>query len=131
MMTIHTERGDLALRVLTSPHDLNAHGTVFGGAMLSYFDIAGAAYAMEKTRSKVVLASVKNSSFLKPTYKDEMITFYATTQKVGRSSITVKLEAWRSNPSDGGLEDDLAASAEMVYVAINDKMRPHRIKKSD
>lgn len=129
MMTVHANRGELALRVLTTPNDLNPHGTVFGGAMLSYFDIAGAAYAMEKSSSKVLLASVKDSSFLKPTYQDELISFYATTEKVGRTSITVKIEAWRSRPSTGGQDEDLAANATLVYVAIGSDMRPQPIKR--
>ena len=126
-MKKQTPHGTIALRVLTTPRDLNPHGTVFGGAMLAYFDIAGAAYAMKNCGNKVVLASVKEAVFFKPTYQDEQITFYAQTARIGKTSITVDLEAWRLRPETED-EPDVVAKATLVFVAVGKDLRPTPIK---
>ena len=127
---MHTQqqgRGEVALKVLMTPNDLNHHGTVFGGAMLSYFDIAASGYAMEQVGSQVVLASQKDSAFLLPVFANEYVVFYARTQKTGRTSITVTVEAWRSRPWEG-TDEDLVATATLVMVAVNADLRPQPIR---
>lgn len=128
--TEHTSRGEIALKVLITPNDLNHHGTVFGGAILAYFDLAASGYAMEQVGHKVVLVSMNKSSFLMPVFANEYITFYAKTIKRGNSSLTVGLEAWRSTPSSGTLSAERVATAEIVMVAVGDDLRPRPIKES-
>jgi len=126
--TKHTNRGEIALKVLITPNDLNHHGTVFGGAILAYFDLAASGYAMEQVGHKVVLVSVKNSAFLAPVFANEYITFYAKTEQRGRTSITINLEAWRSKPSAGVRDADKIATATIAMVAVGDDLRPRPIK---
>lgn len=126
--TEHLDRGEIALKVLITPNDLNHHGTVFGGAILAYFDLAASGYAMEQVGYKVVLVSVANSSFLAPVFPNEYITFYAKTVKRGNTSITMDLEAWRSKPSTGSRDADKIATATITMVAVGDDLRPRQIK---
>lgn len=126
--TKHTDRGEIALKVLITPNDLNHHGTVFGGAILAYFDLAASGYAMEQVGHKVVLVSVKDSAFLAPVFANEYITFYAKTEHRGRTSITITLEAWRSKPSEGNRNGDKIATATIAMVAVGDDLRPRPIK---
>lgn len=127
--TEHTSRGEIALKVLITPNDLNHHGTVFGGAILAYFDLAASGYAMEQVGHKVVLVSMNKSGFLAPVFANEYLTFYAKTVKRGNSSLTAALEAWRSKPSSGSRTGDLVATAEITMVAVGDDLRPRPIKK--
>ena len=122
--TQHQSRGEIALKVLITPGDLNHHGTVFGGAILSYFDLAASGYAMEQVGYKVVLVSMNKSSFIKPVFANEYLTFYAKTFNRGNTSLTVELEAWRSQPSNGSRQGDLVATAEITMVAVGDDLRP-------
>ncbi len=126
--TKYTERGEIALKVLITPNDLNHHGTVFGGAILSYFDLAASGYAMEQVGHKVVLVSVKDSGFLAPVFANEYLTFYAKTVKRGKTSITSSIEAWRNTPASGDKHADLIATATMVMVAVGDDLKPLPIK---
>ena len=126
--TKHTDRGEIALKVLITPNDLNHHGTVFGGAILSYFDLAASGYAMEQVGHKVVLVSMKNSAFLAPVFANEYLTFYAKTSKRGNTSLTAELEAWRSNPSSGSRDAERVAIAEITMVAVGDDLRPRQIR---
>ncbi len=129
--TKHKDRGEIALKVLITPNYLNHHGTVFGGAILAYFDLAASGYAMEQVGHKVVLVSVKDSAFLAPVFPNEYITFYAKTEKRGNTSITMSLEAWRSKPSEGHREADKIATATITMVAVGDDLRPRAIKQVD
>ena len=122
--TEHQARGEIALKVLITPNDLNHHGTVFGGAILAYFDLAASGYVMEQVGHKVVLVSMNHSSFIKPVFANEYLTFYAKTIKCGNTSLTTELEAWRSQPSSGLKQGDMVATAEITMVAVGDDLRP-------
>ena len=123
--TPHTPKGKVALQVIVMPRDLNHLGTLFGGTMLAYFDQAGALCAMERCRSSVVLAGMNNSRFIMPAFVNDQLTIYAQILKVGSTSMVVGLEAFRSHAPTGTME--LAATAEMVYVAIGPDLKPHPV----
>ena len=117
--------GQIALKVLVTPHDLNHHGTMFGGAILSYFDIAGSNFAMAQVKGKVVQAGVKDAAFMQAIYENECLTFFARVLKIGRTSITIDAEAWRNRPaSETPYEEDLVARSEITYVKVDKSLRP-------
>ncbi len=81
-----------AIRVTMMPRDTNAHGTIFGGVILSYIDIAGGIEAVRHTgHERFVTVAMKEVVFHEPVFVGDLVSFYAETLKVGNTSITVKV----------------------------------------
>ena len=118
----------LALQVLVMPADLNNHGSLFGGTMLSYLDQAGAIIAANHAQQPIVLASVKNADFLLPCYSGDQIQFWGKITKVGRTSMTVTIEASRKSIVDPEEETELSTTAELVYVAVDENKKPTKVE---
>ena len=101
------------------PRDTNAHGTVFGGVILSYIDVAGGVEAVRHTKhDRFVTIAMKEVIFHEPVYMGDLVSFYANTTKVGKTSITIHVvvEAERFNSPGQTVK---VTEAEVVYVAIN------------
>lgn len=114
-----TER-DIAIRVMMLPKDTNPMGTVFGGVILSYLDLAGGFEANKHTRHRVVTKAMREVEFVAPVHLGDTVTFYTRTARKGRTSVTVDVEvdAERSGPG-GNREVVRVTSATIVYVAID------------
>ena len=120
---------DAAIRLTMMPRDTNAHGTVFGGVILSYIDVAGAVEAVRKTKhDRFVTVAMKEIIFHEPVFMGDLVSFYAETTKIGNTSIGVSVivEAERfSNPG----QVVKVTEAEVVYVAINREREKVKIGK--
>ena len=81
---------DAAIRLTMMPRDTNAHGTVFGGIILSYIDVAGGVESIRHTKhNRFVTVAMKEVIFHQPVYIGDLVSFYARTLKVGNTSITI------------------------------------------
>src|SRR3954462_965717 len=81
-----------AIRLTMMPRDTNAHGTIFGGVILSYIDVAGGVEAVRHTgHDRFVTVAMKEIIFHEPVFVGDLVSFYATTTKVGNTSITIKV----------------------------------------
>ena len=110
---------DAAIRLTMMPRDTNAHGTVFGGIILSYIDVAGSVGAGRHTKhDRFVTVAMKEVIFHETVFMGDLVSFYADTLKVGRTSITihVTVEAERFGSQGHKVK---VTEAEVVYVAIN------------
>src|ERR1044072_2571921 len=85
---------ELALRTIAMPVFANAHGDVFGGWLLSQMDLAGSAVAVRRANGRVVTVAITAMSFQRPVFVGDEVSCYAKIVKVGRTSITVKVEAF-------------------------------------
>ncbi|HEY9776721.1 MAG TPA: acyl-CoA thioesterase [Planktothrix sp.] len=112
---------DPAIRVVLLPKDTNRHGTIFGGIILSYIDLAGAVEVTKHTRQRIVTVSVEKVVFKEPVMVGEVVSFYTSTTRIGNSSISVHVdvEAMR-----GGVEEAHVTSADLTYVCVDDNGRP-------
>lgn len=121
-----------ALRVLMLPKDTNAFGTIFGGVILSYLDLAGAVEARRHRNAKFVTVAMQKVEFHQPVYVGDIVSFYTETRRIGTSSITVgvRVEAIRT-----GLEHPAervhVTEAEIVYVAVDDDRNKVQILEED
>ena len=106
------------LRVVPMPADLNQNGDVFGGWVMAQVDVAGAIPAMRLARGRVATVSVNSFLFKQPVSVGDIVSLYAEIERVGRTSITVKVEVYAernySNPIIVKVTE-----AELTYVAIN------------
>ncbi len=110
---------EVAIRLTMMPRDTNAHGTVFGGIILSYIDISGGVEAVRHTgHDRFVTVAMKEVIFHEPVFIGDLVSFYAETIKVGNTSITVKIlvEAERVGSHGQAVK---VTEAEVTYVAIN------------
>jgi acyl-CoA thioesterase YciA len=111
---------DPAIRITLLPRDTNSQGTVFGGIILSYIDMAGAIEAHRRTRmQRFVTVAMREVVFHKPVLVGDLVSFYAETVKIGNTSITVRVvvEAERIGVSQDRI---LVTDAEVVYVAVDE-----------
>ncbi|HEY9897647.1 MAG TPA: acyl-CoA thioesterase [Pantanalinema sp.] len=109
-----------AIRVMLMPKDTNAFGTIFGGVILSYIDIAGAIEARRHTRHRVVTVAMREVVFHQPVYVGDNVSFYTSLVKTGKTSITVKVTVEAQRVSDPSVTVKVT-EAETVFVAIDDE----------
>ncbi|MGV3278112.1 acyl-CoA thioesterase [Rickettsiales bacterium LUAb2] len=112
------EKGELAIRVLTMPTDVNLNGNIFGGWIFSQMDLAGAVVASKLTKSKLVSIAVNNMKFIKPILLGDVVSIYVNFIKKGNTSITYQINVYSNNRCHEDME--LAVVAEFVYVKIDD-----------
>ncbi|MGI9069144.1 MAG: acyl-CoA thioesterase [Pyrinomonadaceae bacterium] len=110
---------DPAIRITLLPRDTNSAGTIFGGVILSYIDMAGAIEAHRHTRmERFVTVAMREVIFHKPVFVGDLVSFYAETLRIGTTSITVRVivEAERMGLST---ERVRVTEAEVIYVAVD------------
>jgi acyl-CoA thioesterase YciA len=112
-----------AIRVMMMPRDTNAHGTIFGGVLLSYIDQAGAVAARRRTPHKFVTVAMDGVEFKQPVYVGDVLSFFARVTKVGRTSMTIHVEVVAERFTDPTSVVPVTA-ANLVYVAVDDAGKP-------
>lgn len=111
-----------ALRTIAMPEDTNAEGDIFGGWLLSQMDLSGASVATRRADARVVTVGIESMTFHKPVFVGDELSCYASVEKIGRTSLTVDVEAWvRRSRRD---EYILVTEGVFSYVAIDDERNP-------
>ncbi|NOZ61752.1 MAG: acyl-CoA thioesterase [Calditrichaeota bacterium] len=105
------------------PRDTNRYGTVFGGVILSYLDIAGALEARKTAPLNYVTVAMNKVEFLQPVFVGDQVSFYTKTVRVGRTSITIEVIVEASR-YDNPAEIVQVTSAEIIYVAVDENREP-------
>jgi len=114
-----SKRRNPAIRLTMMPRDTNHHGTIFGGIVLSYIDIAGGVEAVRHTgHDRFVTVAMKEVIFHEPVFIGDLVSFYAETQKVGNTSITIRVVVEAERFGTRG-QIVRVTDAEVVFVAIN------------
>jgi len=110
------------------PTDTNPHGDIFGGWLVSQMDLAGSAAATRRAKGRVVTVSITGLSFHRPVFVGDEVACYAEVVKVGRTSITVKIESWAHR----GIADEQIAVTDGVftYVAVDAAGKPRPVDSS-
>src|SRR5688572_29936536 len=110
---------DAAIRLTMMPRDTNAHGTVFGGIILSYIDVAGGVEAVRHTKhERFVTVAMKEVIFHEPVFIGDLVSFYAETIKVGNTSITIHVDVEAERFGTPGVIVKVT-EAEVIFVAID------------
>ena len=125
-----TNKRDAAIRLTMMPRDTNAYGTVFGGVILSYIDVAGGVEAVRHTRhERFVTVAMKEVRFHEPVFIGDLVSFYADTVHVGNTSITVHVDVEAERFGNKG-ERVKVTEAEVTFVAISEAREKVTIAKS-
>ncbi len=104
------------------PNDTNPHGTLSGGRLMHWIDIAGAMSAMRHARCKVVTVAMDDVVFRAPVPVGFVAHLNAQVTCVGRTSMEVKVEVCGENPITG--DTCHTTTAHLVFVAVDDNGRP-------
>jgi acyl-CoA thioesterase YciA len=112
------------LRIMARPNDVNVAGDIFGGWMMSQCDIAGGIVASRRAGGRVVTVAVKDFRFLAPVLVSDIVSIYADVAKVGTSSVTIDINVYVERRQSGQEQTLQVATAEIVYVHIDDARQP-------
>ena len=111
------------LRVVPMPADANQHGDIFGGWVMSQVDIAGGVLAARRARGRVATVAVNSFVFKQPVLIGDVVSFYSTIARVGRTSIAIDVEVYaQRNPGD--VICVKVTEASLTYVAVGLDRRP-------
>ena len=114
--------GELTLRTLAMPSDANAAGDIFGGWVMAQMDLACGIRAAERARGRVVTAAVNEMAFAKAMKIGDTLCIYTDVTRVGRTSMTLKVEAWAQRYLSHVMER--VTDADFIMVALDATGRP-------
>lgn len=116
----------LAIRTTAMPRDTNAHGTIFGGHILSLIDQAGAIAAQRLGGGKLVTVAMREVEFKQPVHVGDLVTCWARVTRVGRTSATVIVRVEAQSPMARARNEPHrdVTQAEVIYVHVDDENRP-------
>ncbi|MBF0562973.1 MAG: acyl-CoA thioesterase [Alphaproteobacteria bacterium] len=120
-------QGELSTRTLAMPADCNPWGDIFGGWLMSQMDMAASLSAHRHARSRVVTVAVDKMELHLPVFVGDELSCYTAVVRSGRTSVTVKVEAWVHRRDDG---DQLKVTQGLfTMVAIGEDRRPRAISR--
>jgi acyl-CoA thioesterase YciA len=126
--------GNLILRTLAMPADTNANGDIFGGWIMSQMDIAGGILAKEVSSGPTVTIAVESMQFIKPVKVGDIVCCYGEVERIGNTSLTLKLEVWvrpilrGTNVEQSEVNRFKVTEAAFTYVAIDKDGKKRKVK---
>ena len=127
-LALPTDR-DLVMRVMPMPADANANGDIFGGWIMAQVDVAGAVLPMRIAKGRIATVAVNEFVFKQPVSIGDLLSFYAEVLRVGRTSVTVRVEVYAErNPAN--LRVVKVTEAKLTYVAIDRDGQPRDIPRA-
>lgn len=116
---------DLTLRTLAMPADANPAGDIFGGWVMSQMDLAAFVRANEVAGGRTVTVAVNEIVFRKPVKIGDTLCVYTSVKKIGRTSITLNIEAWTRRHYEHTREK--VTEAVFVMVAVDAEGNPRQV----
>ena len=121
------EKGEAILRVVPRPGDINANGHIFGGWVLSQMDIAAGIVASREAEGSVATVAIQAMEFIQPILLHDVISVYAWVERIGRTSIAIRIEVVASR--DRGRSEVKVTEALFTFVALDENHRPRPVKR--
>ena len=123
---IHTQLPtdkELVLKVIPLPSDTNGNGDIFGGWVMSQVDLAGSVLCARVAQGRIATVAVNEFIFKQPVRVGDLLSFYSSVLRIGRTSITVQVEVFAERIRAQG-QYVKVTEARLTYVAIDDDGRP-------
>jgi acyl-CoA thioesterase YciA len=118
-------KSDPAMRTIAMPADTNPHGDIFGGWLLCQMDLAGSTFATRRAGGRTVTVAIAGMAFRSPVIVGDEVSCYCTVEKIGNTSITIKIESWaRRRIADVPIK---VTEGIFTYVRVGDDGRPRPI----
>ncbi|TCM42441.1 acyl-CoA thioesterase YciA [Novosphingobium sp. ST904] len=116
---------DPVIRVTAMPADANAYGDIFGGWLMSQMDMGAGLVAARRSRGRAVTVAMDGMQFHLPVKVGDEVSVYGEIQRVGRTSLTIAIEAWRRHRHEE--EEVKVTQAVFTFVAVNEFGKPRVI----
>ena len=113
------------IRTTAMPADANAYGDIFGGWLVSLMDMGAGLIAARRAHGRAVTIAMDGMQFHKPVKVGDEVPVYGDLQKVGRTSMTIAIEAWRRHRHEE--ERVKVTEAVFTFVAIDEAGQPRAI----
>jgi acyl-CoA thioesterase YciA len=110
--------GAPTIRVIAMPADANPAGDIFGGWLMGQMDLAAATIATRRAMGRTATVAVDGMSFISPVSVGDEVSLYAVLVSEGRTSMKIKVEAWRR--AREGEEVRQVTEATFTFVAIGE-----------
>jgi acyl-CoA thioesterase YciA len=117
---------ELVLKVIPMPADCNANGDIFGGWVMAQVDLAGSVIPARYVDGRMATVAVNEFIFKQPVRVGDILSFYAKLSRIGRTSITVKVEVYAERFRAQGTYIKVT-EASLTYVAIDDAGKPREV----
>ncbi|MDN3565135.1 acyl-CoA thioesterase [Paeniroseomonas aquatica] len=113
------------IRTIAMPADTNPAGDIFGGWLMSQMDLAAGSAAAQRSRGRCATVAVEAMSFHGPVKVGDEVSLYAEILSTGRTSLRIRVEAWRRCRE---FDDTLhVTSAIFTFVALDAAGRPRPV----
>ena len=119
---------ELVMKVIPMPADVNANGDVFGGWVMAQVDLAGAVLPARYAKGRMATVAVKEFIFKQPVRVGDILSFFSEITRIGRTSITVKVEVYAERFRTQGRYLKVT-EASVTYVAIDEAGQPRPLPK--
>ena len=119
---------ELVLKVIPMPGDCNANGDIFGGWVMAQVDLAGAVIPARYTQGRQATVAVNQFIFKQPVRVGDILSFFASLSRIGRTSVTVQVEVYAERFRSQGTYMKVT-EASLTYVAIDDNGQPRELPK--
>ena len=117
---------ELVLKVIPLPADTNGNGDIFGGWVMAHVDLAGSVLPARVIRGRMATVAVKEFIFKHPVRVGDILSFFSSVTRIGRTSITVDVEVFAERFGTQG-QFVKVTEALLTYVAIDDQGKPKEI----
>ncbi len=118
---------ELVMKVIPMPSDTNANGDIFGGWVMAQVDLAGAVIPARVAQGRMATVAVNEFLFKHPVRVGDILSFYSSVVRTGRTSITVQVEVYAETFRQQGRYIKVT-EALLTYVAIDDQGRPRPLQ---
>ena len=117
---------ELVLKVIPMPGDTNGNGDIFGGWVMAQVDLAGSVLPARYTQGRMATVAVNEFVFKQPVRVGDILSFFSSVTRLGRTSVTVQVEVYAEHFERQG-QYMKVTQALLTYVAIDDQGRPRPI----
>ncbi len=117
---------ELVLKVIPMPADSNANGDIFGGWVMAQVDLAGSVIPARYAGGRIATVAVNEFIFKQPVRVGDILSFYSKLTRIGKTSITVKVEVYAERFQSQGRFVKVT-EANLTYVAIDDQGKPRPV----
>ncbi|MDP3700691.1 MAG: acyl-CoA thioesterase [Hylemonella sp.] len=117
---------ELVLKVIPMPADSNANGDIFGGWVMAQVDLAGSVIPARYAGGRIATVAVNEFIFKQPVRVGDILSFYSKLTRIGKTSITVKVEVYAERFLAQG-QFVKVTEANLTYVAIDDQGKPRLV----
>ena len=117
---------ELVLKVIPMPADCNANGDIFGGWVMAQVDLAGSVIPARYAGGRMATVAVNEFIFKQPVRVGDILSFFSKLTRVGRTSMTVKVEVYAERFQAQGRYVKVT-EANLTYVAIDENGKPREV----